>query len=210
MIYPNLKGLLLLTLFFSSCRSIEVTNTWKLPVMPQNGIKRILVMGIHREPDRSTLYEMERHLSEGLRARGYQAFSAFSEYGPQVFDRITEEEALHKLERSGYDAVMTIVLLDKEKERHYVPGHVNYTPYAFYYGRFWGYRTVLFNRVVEPGYYVTDTKYFWESNLYSLKRGEVLLFSAQSRSFDPPDASEFGRRYAKTMVDLLFSQGVLE
>lgn len=202
--------LLIIPVFVTSCKSVEITHTWRIPVVPDNGMKRILVMGINREADRSILVAMEKHLSDDLRSRGYEAFSAFSEYGPHVFDQMSEVEALHKLERSGYDAVLTVVLLDKQRERHYVPGRVNYTPFAFYYGRFWGYRSVLFQRVVEPGYYVIDTKYFWESNLYSLTRGQLLLFSAQSRSFDPTSASEFGLRYSKTIIEELIKVRLLK
>ena len=155
------------------------------------------------------IVEMERHLSEDLRARGYQAVSAQVELGPHAFDRMTEQEALAKLQQSGYDAVLTIVLLDKEKERHYVPGQVMYTPYGYYYGRFWGYRTVLVQRIYEPGYYVTDTKFFWESNLYSLRAGQLLLFSAQSRSFEPGSTSSFGHQYARSIIERMVDQGVL-
>jgi len=193
----------------SGCETLEITSTWRLSPQPGDGMRRILIMGLNREADRSVMMEMERHLSEDLRARGYQATSSLVEYGPHTFDRLSESEALRKLQASGYDAVLTIVLLDKERERHYVPGQVIYTPYVFYHNRFWGYRTVLVQRIYEPGYYVSDTRYFWESNLYSLKEGQVLLFSAQSRSFEPDNASSFGHQYAKSIVERMVDQGIL-
>jgi hypothetical protein len=173
-------------------------------------MKSILVMGLNRESDRSLLFEMEKHLSEDLRGRGYYASSALSVFGPHYFDRLSEQEALNKLQQSGYDAVLTIVMLDKDKERHYVPGRVMYTPYVFYYSRFWGYRTVLVQRVYEPGYYVSNTKYFWETNLYSLREAQLLLFSAQSKSFEPGTASAFGHQYARSMIVRMVEQGVLK
>ena len=166
-------------------------------------------MGLSRESDRSLLAQMERHLADDLRNRGYESSSALADFGPHYFDRIDEKEAISKLHLSGYDAVLTIVMLDKEKERHYVPGHVMYTPYVSYYGRFWGYRTVLVQRVYEPGYYISDTRYFWETNLYSLRDGQALLFSAQSKSFEPGDASSFGHQYARSIIGRMIDQGVL-
>jgi hypothetical protein len=167
-------------------------------------------MGLNRESDRSLLFEMEKHLSEDLRGRGYNASSALSVFGPHYFDHLSEQEALNKLQQSGYDAVLTIVMLDKDKERQYVPGRVMYTPYVFYYSRFWGYRTVLVQRVYEPGYYVSNTKYFWETNLYSLREAQLLLFSAQSKSFEPGTASAFGHQYARSMIVRMVEQGVLK
>lgn len=202
----------LLIVLGSACETLEVTNSWRVSPLPSIALKRILVMGFTREADRTVIVEMERHFEEDLSARGYEAVSAQQEYGPYAFDKQTEQEALSRLQRSGFDAVLTIVLLDKERERHYVPGQVLFTPYGYYYGRFWGYRSVMVQRIYEPGYYVTDTRYFWESNLFSLHKaegGQELLFSAQSRSFEPDNASTFGHEYAKAIIERMSKQGVL-
>jgi hypothetical protein len=209
MLNRYISAICLLSLLLTGCETLEITHSWRLSPMPATGMKRILVMGFNREADRAVMVEMERHLSDDLRARGYVAISALGEYGPHAFDHMSEPEAIRKLKQYDYDAVLTIVLLDKEKERHYVPGQVIYTPYGFYHNRFWGYRTVLVQRIYEPGYYVTDTKYFWESNLYTLREGQVLLFSAQSRSFEPDNASSFGHQYAKSIIERMVDQGVL-
>lgn len=201
---------LAVVLFFPSCETLQITQSWKIDRLPSNGMNNILVMGLNRESDRSILFEMEKHLSEDLRGRGYNASSALSVFGPHYFDRLSEQEALNKLQQSGYDAVLTIVMLDKDKERYYIPGRVMYTPYVVYYSRFWGYRTALVQRVYEPGYYVSDTKYFWETNLYSLREAQLLLFSAQSKSFEPGNASTFGHQYARSMINRMVDQGVLK
>ncbi len=194
----------------TACETLEITHAWRLNPAPATRFDRVLVMGLSRDIDRPLIVEMEKHLCEDLRSRGYTAISAQLELGPHAFDRLTEAEALRTLQQSGYDAVLTIVLLDKERERHYVPGQVMYTPYGFYYSRFWGYRTVLVQRIYEPGYYVTDTKFFWESNLYALREGQLLLFSAQSRSFEPGSASSFGHQYARAIIERMSDQGVLK
>ena len=106
--------LILLFLFlFSSFETLEITNSWRISPLPGVGMKRILVMGFTREADRTVIFEMERHFQEDLRARGYEAVSAQQEYGPKAFDELTESEALNRFQRSGFDAVLTIVLLDK-------------------------------------------------------------------------------------------------
>jgi hypothetical protein len=208
-----IRVLLAASLFsFLSCETLEITSSWRISQLPSVEMKRVLIMGFTRDADRSLIVEMERHFEEDLRSRGYIAVSAQQEFGPHAFDQYSESEALSRLHSSGFDAVLTIVLLDKEKERHYVPGQVLYTPYGYYYGRFWGYRSAMVQRIYEPGYYVTDTRYFWESNLYSLHPAmglSELIFSAQSRSFDNENMSTLGHQYAKLIVERMAKQGVL-
>jgi hypothetical protein len=119
-----------------------------------------------------------------------------------------EEAAIDKLKSSGVDAVITIVLLDKKKESKYVPGNMYYSPYGYYYNRFWGYRGVLYRRIYEPGYYVTDTRYFWESNLYDMST-QQLLYSAQTQSFDPSSSASLGHEYGKMIVQDMVKKNVL-
>jgi len=167
-----------------------------------------MVLGLIRDEDRNMQINMENHLVGDLKDMGYNAVSSFAEYGPRAFDKMTEVAALDKLKTSGVDAVITIVLLDKKKESRYVSGSINYTPYGPYYRRFWGYRTTLFDRIYEPGYYVTNTKYFWESNFYEMNT-QQLLYSAQTETFDPANSESLAHEYGQLIVNDMTKQNVL-
>ena len=182
---------LVLLLVTAGCKSSKITSSWKAEDAEIKKYNKILVLGLTRESDRSIQENMENHLVGDLKEFGYNAVSSLQEYGPKVFDKMDEEAAIEKLKDSGVDAVITIVLLDKKKERRYVPGTLYYSPYGYYYNRFWGYRVVLSRRIYETGYYVTDTKYFWESNLYDMKT-QKLIYSVQTRSFEPASSGEHG------------------
>jgi hypothetical protein len=121
---------------------------------------------------------------------------------------MNEKQALDKLGNSGIDAILTIVLLDKTKERYYVPGRIYYSPYVIYYNRFWGYYRTMHDRVYVPGYYSENTKYFWESNFYALDRKE-LLYSAQSQSFDPGSISGLSHEYGQMIVKDMVRKSIL-
>lgn len=163
----------------ASCTTTKITSSWKAEnTMPQP-YKKILVLGLIREADRTIQEKMENHFVDDLKGLGYNAVSSLQEYGPKAFEKMDETAAIDKLKNSGVDAVITIVLLDKEKERRYVPGYVYYSPYRYYHNRFWGYRTVMYYRIYEPGYYVTNTRYFWESNLYDMNT-QKLVYSVQT------------------------------
>lgn len=198
----------LIVLLAACSTASRITSSWSpRPITPVL-FKKVIVLGLIHDSDRSLREHMERSLAEHLRARGQEAVCACELYGPKEFDQLSEKEALAKLSSAGVDGVLTIVLLDKERERYYVPGQMQYTPYGFYYDRFWGYSRTLFWRIYSPGYYTTNTRYFWESNLYDLSDGK-LIYSAQSQSFDPSSSDVLGREYGKLIVDDIVGKGVI-
>jgi hypothetical protein len=191
-----------------SCSSSRITSTWKAENIQAKKYNKILVIGLVREADRSIREKMEQHLLGDLRERGFNAICACEEFGPKAFENTSEKQALDKLSGSGIDAVLTIVLLDKSKERYYVPGHVNYTPYNMYRNRFWGYYTTMNARIYSPGYYEVTTKYFWESNFYDMD-GKQLLYSVQTQSFDPPSTENLAHEYGKLIIGDLVKTNIL-
>lgn len=152
---------------------------------------------------------MENHLANDLKERGYKVVSAIQEYGPKSFENIKEEEALAKLKNSNIDAVLTIVMLNKERERRYVPGNIYYSPYFIHHGSFWGYYSTVYSRIYDPGYYTEQTNYFWESNFYELSKN-ALLYSVQTKSFDPSSAESLGHEYGKLIINDMINKGLIK
>lgn len=200
--------LLLLPWLLAACSSTRLTHSWKSDSIPEAAYQRILVVALIQESDRSLQEQMEQHLVGDLRDLGYNAVSSLQEYGPKAFDHRNEQEIIRQLSGSGVDAVITIVLLNKEKERRYVPGNIQYSPYIYYHSRFWRYYGTMQYRIYQPGYYVTDTRYFWESNFYAAN-GEQLIYSAQTRSFDPANTSSMAHEYGQRIVKDLAEKGIL-
>lgn len=176
--------------------------------MTPKAYHKILVLGLINEPDRTIREKMEEHIVGDLKGLGYNAVCSCNEFDPKAFENINEQEALEKLSNSGIDAVLTVVLLDKAKEKYYIPGRVYYSPYVIYHNRFYGYYRTMYDRVYQPGYYETSTKYFWESNFYTLE-GKDLLYSAQSQSFDPASASSLSHEYGEMIVKDMVKNNVL-
>jgi hypothetical protein len=202
--------ILLTSLLLSSgCTSSRITSSWKARGEVAPEYQKILVLGLLRENDRALQQRMEMHLADDLKTLGYNAVTSLDEYGAKAFENMTEKDALEKLKNSGIDAVLTIVLLDKEKEQYYVPGRIHYSPYGFYYDRFWGYRGVLYQRIYEQGYYVTDTRYFWESNLY-IVNNQRLFYSVQTQSFDPVTTQSQAHEYGKLIIKNMLTNGIIK
>jgi hypothetical protein len=207
---PTIKLMLVGLIFTAACSSSKITNSWKAENVQPRQYKKILVLGLINEPDRSIRENMEINLVANLRDMGYNATCSCDEYDPKAFENLKEQEALAKLDKGGVDAVLTIVLLDKTKEKYYIPGRVNYSPYAIYHNRFWGYYTTMHDRVYSKGYYVTDTKYFWETNFYSIDKTPQLLYSAQSQSFDPQSTSQLTYEYGQMIIEDLVKKNVIK
>jgi hypothetical protein len=202
------KLLLAVVMILISCNSSRITSSWKAPDVQQKQFKKVLVLGLLREKDRVLKEKMEEHIVSDLKTLGYDAVCSCEEYSPKTFENMNEGQALQKLSGTGIDAVLTVVLLDKTRERYYVPGRVYYTPYNTYYRRWWGYYSTMYDRIYEPGYYTENTKYFWESNLYDVNSKE-LLYSVQTQSFDPASAESLAHEYGKLIVNDMVKNSVL-
>lgn len=204
----RMKWLSVAMLLVAGCTSSKITSSWKTEHPVSGNYNKILIVGLIRDTDRTLQENMENHLAGDLQSLGYNAVSALKEYGPKAFDKMSEEAAIEKFKGGGIDAVLTIVLLDKEKERRYVAGHLNYSQYEYYYNRFWGYYGAMSRRIYEPGYYVIDTRYFWESNLYDMKT-QQLIYSVQTQSFDPASSEKLGHEYGQLIVKNMVKNNVV-
>jgi hypothetical protein len=190
------------------CTTQRITNTWKTDEVVPNDYNKVLVLGLIIDADRSIQENMENHLAGDLRALGYNTVTSLKEFGPKAFDKMTEEDAIDKLKGKGIDAVVTIVLLDKLRERAYVPRDMNYSPFGYYNSYFWDYHRTMYRRIYSPGYFVVNTRYFWESNLFDMSN-QKLIYSAQTQSFDPVDSEMMGHRYGKMIVKNMVAEKLL-
>jgi hypothetical protein len=191
-----------------SCSSTRITSQWQPSGLPSVTAKKILVLSLVHDKDRSIKENMERHLTFDLRSRGYETISSFHEFGPKAFEGLEEGAALERLRNRDIDLVLTVVLLDKERERYYYHGYFYYSPFFYYYNNFWGYHMMMNSRVYQPGYYVNDTRYFWESNLYELKTGQ-LLYSIQTQSFDPSSTESMAHEYGEKISQAIVNSGAI-
>jgi hypothetical protein len=205
-----LKKILMFLLGFIllSCTSTRITSEWTTEVPGSVASGKILILGLVRDSNRALRENMEKHLTEDLSERGYDVISSYKEFGPKTFEGLSESAALEQLRNNNIDLVLTVVLLDKERERYYYHGYFYYSPFFYYYNNFWGYQMMMNSRIYQPGYYVTDTRYFWESNLYDL-RNKKLLWSVQTQSFDPSSTEQMAHEYGEKISENLQMSGIL-
>src|SRR6476659_3230660 len=90
------KILSLLAVFglMAGCSSTRITSAWKAPDAQPRSYQKIMVVGIIREADRNIREKMEDHLVGDLRDLGYNAVSAYREFGPKTFENLDEQQVL--------------------------------------------------------------------------------------------------------------------
>ena len=200
--------LIIVAIFLFACQTSRITHTWKAENVSPKKYNKILVLGVLKDNDRELQSRMENHMVGDLKDLGYIAYAANTIYEPGTFSKGDTAKTVAAINNKGFDAVMTIVLLNKTKERYYVPGRVVYTPYAYYYNRFDRYYNTIYDRIYTEGYYTEDTKLFWESNFYDLNE-KKMVYSAQTRSFDPGSKESLAHYYGVLIANNLVKQKIL-
>jgi hypothetical protein len=191
-----------------SCQTSKITVTWTDKNVSPKKYTKILVLGVLKDDDRELQSKMEKHLAGDLNDLGYSAFAASDVYLPGTFVRGDTIKAIEAFNSKGFDAVLTVVLLKKEKEKYYVPGRTMHTPYAPYHDRLDLYYYTMYDRIQTEGYYETGTKMFWESNFYD-RDSRKMIYSSQTESFELGSKESLAHYYGVLLANNLVKSKVL-
>ena len=159
-----------------------------------------MTVGVIKGDNDSIRLHIERNLSLSLAGLGYNAVSAFDEFGPTGLANMGNEETYLKLCNQGIDAVIIVTLIDKSRENQFrTRKHYTY-PDNYYYDRIWNYKNIqadLSNRSSGK-----QNTYFWEAILFNLSTLEAEC-TIQSRSFTSiaySNVAEFENLLIKKML----------
>ena len=191
-----------------SCQTSKITNTWTENNISPKKYAKVLVLGILTDNDRELKFKMEDHLAKDLNDLGYNALAANKIFPPDTFVKGDTARAVDAINREGFDAVLTIVLLNKVKERQYVPAKPLYDREITLFNRFNRYYYSIHDRIYAEGYYTENTKLFWESNFYDIDN-KKLIYSSQTRSFDPGSKETLAHYYGILIANNLVKKKIL-
>ncbi|MBL7732642.1 MAG: hypothetical protein JNM88_15805 [Chitinophagaceae bacterium] len=204
----KLLALPLILLLLASCQPSKITQSWTDKDAAPKLYKKILVLGVLTDNDNELQTKIENHLADDLRALGYMAIAANKVFPPGTFVKGDTVRAANAIRGNGFDAVLTVVLIDKKKEGYYVPGRI--TDYNNFnrYGRFDQYYNLVTERIYTPGYFGEETKYVWENNFYDLSTRQM-IYSARSRTFDIASKTTLAHTYGQLMAQSLVNKKIL-
>lgn len=203
----------LFTLLFISCGpSQKITSSWINPELKEKpGYKKIFIIALAQNPGYKATIEQE--LAYAATKRKKQVIKSSEFFQPDFTSAgtkspVDKEVILAKVREAGCDVILTIALVDKKSETHYVPGTTAYSPYMGYgggYGAigFGGYYGHTYSTMYStPGYYDQDNTYFLQANLFDAAT-EKMIWAAQSEAYDPSKISTFSKDYTALLVERL-------
>jgi hypothetical protein len=196
----------ILALMLACASSTRITGSWKNPSYPKRTYDRIFVAAM--TGDKVTRSAIENHLQQSLLKVGLNSVKSMDELPPGFRrDSLMKNEILNRVKNSGIPAIITISVLRKETESRYVSG--GYLPGSRfgYYNTFGGYYR-YWAPLYDPGYYVNEDVYYFETNLYDSET-ETLVWSAQSETYLYGNIQAFSNEFAAITVEQLMKDGLI-
>lgn len=195
-------------IFLECCApSTYITGSWKSPAPLTKQYNNIFVAALTNNTIAKATLENDMALILG---KNVKVLKSIDEFPPNVSGSDSNKvEILNKVKTKNADAILTISILNKETESRYVRGRTPYDPLGYpFYNDFWGYYSYWYPSFYDQGYYIQNKIYYIETNLYDVQT-EKLMWSAQSKTYDPDDLKSFSKEFASIIVTKLRADGML-
>ncbi len=202
---------LLTFVFLAGCESskqITITNSWlNKEKLKDKSLKTIYIMGLFKSREVNSTLEFV--LAKEATERRYIVFRNQEEL-PFKFDNPEQQKelVLEKVKSLGCDAIFVSALKKVNSQTRYVSTSSigvstgGYYPMNGYQNNFNNYYAGYYAETSLSGYYETDNEYFFESNLYDVNTLD-LLWSVQSKSYNPTDVEKVSKEYCDELFKLL-------
>lgn len=200
----------LVAVLATACETSQFVSTWKSPdaqPVQVNGTKVAAVVMIN---DRSTRRVAEDTLAAEITRRGGQGIAM---YTLQDDDAKPSAEAATRaaLEKAGVEGVVVMRPVKSDKDITVTPVNTFSPMYGAYWGGYYGYGwgSSWAGGPVSMGNDIrVDTIVYVETLVYSLKQNK-LIWSAQSKTTNPPNTDKFVLMLAQEVGDELKKDGVI-
>lgn len=170
--------------FLLGCSSSNTTivQSWRAPetTVASEQFTKVLVVAILKNDVTRRIVETKFHeYNSGFKTSYNFLHQGNKDMTPEMIGKLLELEK--------FDGVVTLRLVDTKTETDYVPGmntSLYYGTYGYnnYYGGMFGGWYVNYSPYFyDPGYYVQNTYYFIETNVFSLKENK-LIWSGTTKS----------------------------
>ncbi len=195
---------MIMLFFITSCASTKVVNEWKDPNLTAKKFKKIMVIGVAKQPDDRRAYEEE--FVRQLNAKGVTAIASHTII-PR--DKMRDRDTIvRNIEGLGIDGVI-ITRLKEVKDKKQFFGENDTVPYDNYNNMYEYYNSSFViapsSRTRNPTNY---QKFGFESNLYDTET-EKLVFSLASNTYAQDNIQKRLGSYIKTVVRKIVQNNLL-
>jgi hypothetical protein len=198
----NLQLAILLILLISACGSTtSITSSYKAPGVTQIAYKKVFVSALTATA--SVRQTVENSIAQYLGTKGIAVVKSTDVFPPDFHSSgndKSKDTVLSRIRATNCDGILTSALINKETEVSYVPGS-----YGATFGGYYGYG---YGRFYSPGYYQTEKVYYIQTNLFDAKT-EKLVWSAQSKTYDPSSLDDFLQGYEKAIAEQMVKDGLV-
>jgi hypothetical protein len=192
-----------LALILTSCASsTKIVNQWVNPEYRAPNFKRIVVVGVTKQPSLRRTFEDE--FVSRLATEGVDAVPSYR-YIPEDGE-VAEARLQEAVRQANADAALITRLVTVEKKTEVVPGFYQPAP-ALTFGFYPGYTAFWHGYYEPPRVYQYDV-YISETSLYDLRRNQ-LVWSGIVQTTEPRDINKEIKRYVDNVVDALKSKNLL-
>jgi hypothetical protein len=106
-------------ILFLSCNSTDLVSSWNEPSLSIKRFHKILVVGLTGKDESSMKQDLEMDMVDAFYYKGVDAYSAYTLYGPKAFNGKDPKKLLMEMKDTTFDAILCMVLIDKDKEKYY-------------------------------------------------------------------------------------------
>lgn len=183
--------------------SSGLVNMWRDPAYTDPPMRSILVVAVRRDPVRRRI--LEDGFVHELGKRGVDAAPSYSHFPDTPPDTMQIADAVSQ---NHYEGVLVVTRLRSETSTSYVPGYVSTEPVSRISPWSGRYRTYWVD-VMHPGYVDTDVTVRHEVELWGMRDGGRLVWTAIGESVNPSSATEVNHDITHNVVPELEKQGLI-
>lgn len=182
----------IISLLFFSCTSTRITSSWTEPnkQVTLTNLNKVLVVALLK--NETNRHKAEDEMVTYLKGKGIVSYN----YLDDNFNKKNEEALRDKIREDGFDAAITLRLIDVEKEQTYTPGNI--ATYPTYYRTFGGYYRRSFSTYSTPGTYSTTKIYTVETNVFSIKEDKI-IWTGITETTNPEGVDKMINEVVKTV-----------
>jgi hypothetical protein len=204
--FPSLRSIVptfVLALALMGCAaSSKIVNQWVSPDYGSPRFKRILVLGVSKQPSLRRTFE-DAFVAK-LKVEGVDAVPS---YGYVAEDgEVAEARLQAAVSQADADSALITRLVRVERKTEVIPGFYQPSP-ALTCGFYPGYSAFWHGYYEPPRIYQYDV-YISETSLYDLTRNQ-LVWSGTVQTTDPGDINREIKRYVDSVMDGLRSKNLL-
>jgi hypothetical protein len=197
-----LPALIIITALITSCSSTRITSSWREPdkTVVVEKLNKVLVVALFK--DETSRHRAEDQMAGYLGGKGIVSYN----YLDADFNKANEALLREKIKTDGFDAAVTMRLVDVDKEKIYTPGNISF--YPSYYRNFSGYYYRSWSNYSTPGYYTTTKTYTIETNVYSIKEDKI-IWSGLTETTNPDGVKKMTEEVAHVVYMKMVKEGFI-